>query len=181
MADTHVIVAGRHDRDGVPRTLFAAPRLWALVAALLVVVAHAAGAESPPALTAERQAAAQRLEGMLIAPCCFTNTVAEHRSPLSDEVRAEVRARLAGGASESEILDAFVARYGERILAAPRTHGFSLLAYLLPVIALAVGGGVVLLTLRRHRPRPVAPARADAAPANQRNAELDAELARLDG
>jgi len=118
---------------------------------LIAVLAYGALAQSPPPLTAEQDAVIRRVEGMLIAPCCFTNTVAEHRSPISDEVRQEVRAMVARGATETEILDAFVAKYGERILAVPNPQGFNLLAYILPVVALAVGLIVVAGWVRRHR------------------------------
>ncbi len=125
---------------------------------LFVVMTYTAGvAQPPPRLTPEQEAITQRLEGMLIAPCCFVNTVAEHRSPLSDRVREEVRAMVASGATETEILDSFVAKYGERILAAPKPQGFNWLAYVLPIVALAAGLVVVAFTLHRRQPRPVEP------------------------
>ena len=158
-------------------------QLIALVSVLFVVMTYPAGvAQSSPRLTAEQEAIAQRLEGMLIAPCCFVNTVAEHRSPLSDEVREEVRAMVARGATETEILDAFVAKYGERILAAPKPQGFNLFAYVMPVVALAVGAVVIAFTLYRHRPRPAKPRSVEAEkPPDQLKARFDAELARFDG
>ncbi len=148
---------------------------------LAVMTFTAALAQAPLRLSPEQLATVQRLENTLIAPCCFTNTVAEHRSPLSDKVREEVRALVASGATETEILDAFVAKYGERILAAPTPHGFNLLAYLLPLIALSAGALVIVFTLRRHRPRPVEPTGVEAEPSDQIKARFDAELARFDG
>ena len=154
-------------------------QLIAFVSALFVVMAYAV-AQSPP-LTPEQVVIAQRLVGMLIAPCCFTNTVAEHRSPLSDQVREEVRALVAGGATETEILDAFVAKYGERILAAPEPQGFNLFAYVMPVVALAVGAVVIAFTLHRHRPQPVEPTAAPPETTSDAlRARMEAELTRFD-
>jgi cytochrome c-type biogenesis protein CcmH len=60
-----------------------------------------------------------------------------------------VRALVAKGASEEEVLDHFLGKYGERILAAPRVQGFNLLAYVMPVVALAMGGILILFLFRR--------------------------------
>ena len=156
-------------------------QLIAFVSVLFVAMAYAAAVAQSPPLTPEQEAMVRRLEGMLIAPCCFANTVAEHRSPLSDQVREEVRALVAGGATETEILDTFVAKYGERILAAPKPQGFNRLAYVLPIVALAAGLVVIAFTLPRHRPRPVEPS---AVPPpeipDQLKARFEEELARFD-
>ncbi len=42
-----------------------------------------------------------------------------HISPAADQARAEVAAMIAGGRSDRQILDSFIQRYGERILAEP--------------------------------------------------------------
>jgi cytochrome c-type biogenesis protein CcmH len=128
-------------------------RNTAIVVWTLILAVGAAPAQAPPHLTPEQEALARRLEGMLIAPCCFVSTVAEHRSPLSDKVREEVRAMVAGGATETEVLDAFVAKYGERILAAPTAQGFNLFAYVLPVVFIVAGLIVIVVVMRRHGPQ----------------------------
>ena len=156
-------------------------QLIAFVSVLFVVMAYAAVVAQSPPLTPEQEAMVRRLEGMLIAPCCFANTVAEHRSPLSDQVREEVRALVAGGATETEILDTFVAKYGERILAAPKPQGFNLLAYILPAVALAAGLLLIAFTLHRHRPRPVEPSAVPPETASDAlRARMEAELAHFD-
>jgi cytochrome c-type biogenesis protein CcmH len=67
--------------------------------------------------------------------------------------RGEIRAQLANGATEQEIKDYFVARYGDRVLASPRTEGFPLLAWVLPVVAVVVGGigfGIFMTRIRKQ-------------------------------
>jgi cytochrome c-type biogenesis protein CcmH len=149
-------------------------------AVALALAVSAAVAQSPPRLAPEQEAIARRLEGTLIAPCCFANTVAEHRSPLSDQVREEVRALVAGGATETQILDAFVAKYGERILAAPKPQGFNLLAYVLPLVALAAGLVVIAFTLHRRRPLRVEPSAVPPETTGALKARFEAELAHFD-
>ena len=57
--------------------------------------------------------------------------------------------------SEQEILDLFVERYGERILASPRARGFNRLAYVLPWAFFILGAVALVLILRHWRARPV--------------------------
>lgn len=130
---------------------------FAVLAALLGLVALLAFAPTVFAqeaeLSAEQEATAKSLEGKLIAPCCYTQPVAEHQSELSDSVKAEIRMLLVQGKSEDEILDVFVDKWGEEILAAPRASGFNWLAYVLPPIAVVFAGGILLSVLLRWRRR----------------------------
>jgi len=59
----------------------------------------------------------------------------------------ELRAGIAAGKSDQEILDGFVARYGAVVLAAPTTHGFDLVAWIAPfaVFAAALLGTILLV------------------------------------
>ncbi len=141
-----------------------------------------AGAQSPTLLTPKQEEIAYHVEGMLMAPCCFANTVAEHRSPISDQIREEVRGLAAKGATETEILDLFVDKYGERILAAPRPQGFNLAAYFMPVVALAAGLFAIGFILRRLRRSIVEPSIGppNGANAKQLKARFEDELAQFD-
>jgi len=59
--------------------------------------------------------------------------------------------------SAQEILDAFVAQYGESVLMAPPRAGFNLAAYLVPGILITlVGGTLALAIVRQTRSRAVA-------------------------
>ncbi|HEY6074181.1 MAG TPA: cytochrome c-type biogenesis protein CcmH, partial [Anaerolineales bacterium] len=54
------------------------------------------------------------------------------------------------GKSAEEILDAFVQKYGEKALMAPKPRGFNLAGYFLPgVIIATAGAGLVLFIGRR--------------------------------
>lgn len=92
------------------------------------------------------------LEGRLIAPCCWLQTLDVHESPLASELRGEVHARLQGGASVREVEADLVERYGERIRAIPagsdprRGLGLSTV-----VVVLGAGGLLLLRFVRRVR------------------------------
>ena len=92
----------------------------------------------------------RKIAGLLIAPCCWSMTADAHSSQIAHDMRAQIRAALARGESEEEILQAYVVQYGERILAKPTKQGFNLLAWILPFAALVIGGWVLWRFLHRH-------------------------------
>ena len=63
---------------------------------------------------------ARALEGRLLAPCCWIQTLDVHESELATSLRAEIAQRLGRGESGEAIEDDLAARYGERIRAVPR-------------------------------------------------------------
>jgi cytochrome c-type biogenesis protein CcmH/NrfF len=67
--------------------------------------------------------------------------------PESPRELAELRSDIALGMGDQAILDAFAAKYGETVLAAPRTHGFDLVAWIAPfaVFAAALLGTILLI------------------------------------
>ncbi len=101
-----------------------------------------------------------KIASQLMAPCCWSETADVHQSPAAEEVKAQIRAALQQGYGEQQILDSFVAAYGERILAKPTAVGFNLLVWILPAVALALGGFAVWRYLRH-----VAQPRTEIAPA----------------
>ena len=68
----------------------------------------------------------------------------------------ELVAAVDKGDSDSGILDAFVAKYGPTVLAAPTTHGFDQVAWIMPYFVLALGVGGVVLVVRNWRKRAAA-------------------------
>ncbi|WP_348260733.1 cytochrome c-type biogenesis protein CcmH [Telmatobacter sp. DSM 110680] len=60
---------------------------------------------------------------------------------------AELRTAINTGMTDQQVLDSFVAKYGATVLAAPRTHGFDLVAWIAPfaVFAAALLGTILLV------------------------------------
>lgn len=115
----------------------------ALVLSLILPAATAFAQEDPavPATAGEGKDALQReLEYEIMAPCCYGSPVGDHDSEAARQVKARIAGMLAEGKTKEEIIDLFVAEYGERILARPRARGFNLLAYIMPPLILLVGG-----------------------------------------
>lgn len=122
----------------------------------LFVLAVPTFARAQPSLDASQQARYQKLCESLVAPCCWSESVAMHRSPQVLQARDEVAALILQGKSDQEILDDFVARYGVRVLIEP-AGGSAHWLYVLPVLALLAGAlwamGHLLNLGRRPRPQ----------------------------
>jgi cytochrome c-type biogenesis protein CcmH len=67
--------------------------------------------------------------------------------PESGRERNELTAAIASGENDQQILDGFAAKYGATMLAAPRTRGFDLVAWVAPfaVFAAALLGTILLI------------------------------------
>ena len=156
-----------------------------LLLAAMFVVPGAALAATADTLSAEQESLARSLEGELIAPCCYTQTVAEHNSEKAEEIKAQIRSMVVSGSDKGEIIGFFKDRYGTQILAAPEKSGFGLMAYIFPTLATLVALGAILLVIQRWR-RQDDEAVAVPIPVNQEGsdqvrARLDDELRRFDG
>ena len=105
----------------------------ALLAALLLAAPTAAAASRPTVAD---------LEDEVVCPTCKT-TLDMSTAPIATRMRAFIRARIAAGDSKQEIKDALVAQFGPGVLAEPQKRGFDLLAWLLPLAGIVIGGVVV--------------------------------------
>jgi cytochrome c-type biogenesis protein CcmH len=119
------------------------PTLLAL--ALLATAAPAATAAQPKPRTSLHD-----IENEVMCLVCGTPlNVAD--SPQADQERAFIRALIARGYTKQQVKDALVAQFGRRILDVPSGHGFDLAAYLVPVLAILLAGGVVSVAVVRWR------------------------------
>lgn len=161
--------------------------LWLpLAVALAAGSAHAAEGHGTDPAAAELDLTkhvpgATALEGRIIAPCCWTQTIDIHGSPASTELRQEIRARLSKGETPSAIEQSLVERYGAKILATPQGSRLGKTGVFLAMAMGAAGVGAVML-LRRWQRRS-AGAGASSREPKTRDAldeRLDAELSRLE-
>jgi cytochrome c-type biogenesis protein CcmH len=96
----------------------------------------------------------RRVALQLQCPVCEGETVADSPSGLAGDMRAVIRARLAAGAPDQQILNEFVASYGYGILTEPPKRGISLGVWIGPLIGVAFGALVLGLLLRTWRRAP---------------------------
>jgi cytochrome c-type biogenesis protein CcmH len=97
------------------------------------------------------ESSARKLENELMAPCCMTNTVAEHYSGVTNRMKDEIRQMLSEGKTEQEVIDYYVAQHGPQILSTPPAKGFNLAAYLVPMAMLVLGAAALVYVVRKWR------------------------------
>ena len=121
-------------------------RALALVAAALALTAAAP------------QASLSDIEDEVMCDTCnVALNIAE--SPRATQQREEIRDLIAQGLTKEQVLDTLEDRYGPAILALPQDEGFSLAAYVVPVVvavALVALGALLLPRWRRRRTAPLA-------------------------
>ncbi len=105
---------------------------------------------------AENNAEIQAIEQRLACNCgctldVFTCRTTDFSCTYSPRLHREVLALRAQGKNAQQILDAFVAKYGEKALMAPKAQGFNWLGYLVPGTAIVLAGGVLLAVIGRRK------------------------------
>lgn len=124
----------------------------ASVAALLLLLAAGAAFAQPqdPALERRTQALAHELRCLV----CQNQSLAESNAPLAVDLRNRIREQLAAGASEQQVIDFMVERFGDFVLYRPPFKASTLALWLGPFALLALGA---VIAWRRVRRRAAAP------------------------
>jgi cytochrome c-type biogenesis protein CcmH/NrfF len=81
----------------------------------------------------------------------FTCRTTDFSCTYSPRLHREVLALREQGLSAQQVLDAFVAKYGEKALMAPKPRGFNLAGYLLPGVAITTAGAALTWLISRRR------------------------------
>lgn len=121
--------------------------LVTLALALAVGVAAAAAPDADRALDKR----AQRLEQQLRCLVCQNQTIAESNAPLAVDLRKQVREQMEKGASDQDIIDYMVARYGDFVLYRPPFKARTVLLWAGPFVLLALGAFLAWRRVTRRR------------------------------
>jgi cytochrome c-type biogenesis protein CcmH len=125
------------------------------VAALFVFLSPELKNVSRETFAAETPTNSQVSEG-LTCQCGCGLTVANCNMPtcgFSVPMRREIDRMIGEGKTRAQIIAFYRRQYGEKVLSAPTTEGFNLLAWTMPFIALALGGGLMALAVGRWHSR----------------------------
>ena len=155
------------------------PILLILLASVSPLVAASAQGEQPGYPTDDD---VNRVAKNLYCPVCPNTPLDVCETKACEDWRAQIRAQLAEGWTDQQVIDYFVAQYGERVLAEPQRKGFTSLVWILPVIAVMIGVGVVYEVLKGWRAPRGAP-RSNAPPASiapEISAIIEQELEKMD-
>jgi cytochrome c-type biogenesis protein CcmH len=129
----------------------------------------AVGRPRAPTDPEENAAEIQAIELRLKCNCgctldVFTCRTTDFSCTYSPKLHREVLALRNQGSSAQQVLDAFVSKYGEKALMAPKPRGFNLAGYLVPGAAIATAGAALVLLIGRRRTAVAAAGGAPAAP-----------------
>lgn len=172
------------------RRLFQALTLAFAVAALLFTLVPqgtAFGQMDRSGVVGIQNDTERQLFWSLLCTCgCPRETLGTCTCGFAHARRNELRAALAEGKSIEQIKEAYVKTFGTQALAVPPNTGSQRAVWLVPLLLIAVGGGVVAMILRRWVKRDsnekpaTEPAREQASGDDNYDAKLDEELKALD-
>jgi cytochrome c-type biogenesis protein CcmH len=124
---------------------------------------EAAGRPRQPTEARENESEVQAIEQRLACNCgctldVFTCRTTDFSCTYSPKLHREVLALRNQGKSAQQVIDAFVEKYGEKALMAPKAKGFNLAGYLVPGAAIATAGAALVLLISRRRAALASPA-----------------------
>ena len=102
---------------------------------------------SSPGLEARYKALSQELR----CPKCQNQNIADSNAPISRDLRAIVHEQLEAGATDEEIIDFLVDRYGEFVRYRPGMDANTLWLWSAPLILLVMAMAVVVTQIRKDR------------------------------
>jgi cytochrome c-type biogenesis protein CcmH len=128
-------------------------RVLACLFALFVTMASpAAHAVLPDEIMPDpaKEARARDLSRELRCMVCQNQSIDDSEAPLARDLRLLVRERISLGDSDAQVLDFLVARYGEFVLLKPRFELHTMVLWMLPPLALMIGGLALCIYARRR-------------------------------
>jgi len=125
----------------------------ALVFLLFVTVGNTAHAviETYEFSSSSLEARYKILSAELRCPKCQNQNIADSNAPISQDLRKLLYKQLEAGATDDEILEFMVSRYGEFVRYKPRMSGVTLMLWLMPAILLLGAIGILFTVFRGKR------------------------------
>jgi cytochrome c-type biogenesis protein CcmH len=106
-------------------------------------------------LVSTQQADVDRVEAIgarIMCPVCQGESIANSPSPMAEDMIDLVSERVAAGATDEQIVDELLSSYTGAVLLDPPASGNTLVLWLTPVVALAVGLAVIVWWKRHPGP-----------------------------
>ena len=104
----------------------------------------------PPLSGAALEERTDAMAHVMRCPVCQGLSIADSPSESSRNMKRQVRAMIAAGYDDDQVLLYFETAYGEFVRMVPKAQGFNLLVWIIPALALLGGLGLVGRTVRRR-------------------------------
>ena len=134
-----------------PMSVFAALILL-LLASLPLRAVELSEVLADPALEARARTLSKELRCMV----CQNQSIDDSEAPLAHDLRVLVRERLKAGDTDAQVLNFFVARYGEFVLLKPPLAWHTAALWGLPPAVLLIGFVAIVVVVKRRRNAPPA-------------------------
>ena len=125
---------------------------------------------SSPDLEMRYKALSQELR----CPKCQNQNIADSNAPISRDLRAIVHQQLEAGATDKEVIEFLVDRYGEFVRYRPGMDSNTLWLWAAPIILLIMAVAVVVTQIRKDRDRQTISSNAERA--NRLREKFDGDL-----
>ncbi|WP_446830108.1 cytochrome c-type biogenesis protein [Candidatus Foliamicus sp.] len=124
--------------------------------ALLLMAANAMAVDTqPPLATPAQQELYRKLLEEVRCMVCQNQNLADSDAPLARDMRRELHKMVKDGASEDDVKQFLLDRYGDFALYRPRLAPNTLLLWAGPVIVVAVAFGTLAAVIRRRSRLPI--------------------------
>ena len=104
-----------------------------------------------------QEARAQSLMRELRCMVCENEPVSQSTADMAVDARRMIRKQVVEGASDSQVRDFFVTRYGQYVAFRPPTDGWGMLLWGFPFALIAGGLALIGVKLVRNRPKALEP------------------------
>ena len=108
-----------------------------------------------------------RVAERMYCPVCENIPLDDCETIACVEWKAEIRAQLAAGRSDQEVIDSFVARFGDNVVGLPQDPVLRALTIIMPLLATALAIGAGIFTFRRFGAQPRLSPEGERAPAGE--------------
>jgi cytochrome c-type biogenesis protein CcmH len=126
-----------------------------LLAFLLAVSGAAFGFDDAPfddpALEARYRAFIREVR----CPKCQNESIADSDAPVAADLRRKIREQMAGGATDEQVMDYLLARYGDFVLYRPRVTTTTWALWAGPFVFLGIGAVAFWRVLQTRRNQPL--------------------------
>jgi cytochrome c-type biogenesis protein CcmH len=126
-------------------------RVWGSLCALLCLLMAAASHAVIETYQFSNDSLELRYRALSIelrCPKCQNQNIADSNAPIAQDLRKLLYKQLEAGATDDEILDYMVSRYGEFVRYKPRFEGVTLLLWLMPILLLLGAVGLLAAIFR---------------------------------
>jgi cytochrome c-type biogenesis protein CcmH len=132
-----------------------ARNIIAIVVSALALAVIVLGFSSEPAAEASAEVRVASLSAAIRCPFCNGESLADSQAGVAADYRTLIAEQVAAGATDEEIMEEFAANFGDSFILDTSTSAWSIALWLVPVLALVGGVGVLVFMKRSATHREV--------------------------